>query len=76
MARVHYCAKKKLAASLTNMTISGRSFAIKTVLRQVGHSTIPLVQLGGARCISVVRAFAYGEPIELFRVPATAPRLV
>ena len=42
---------------------------------------------GGARCSSVVRAFAHGtmgrridpswgEPIELFLVPASAPRLV
>ena len=41
----------------------------------------------GARCSSVVRAFAHGamgrridpswgEPIELFLVPASAPRLV
>ena len=43
--------------------------------------------LGGARCSSMVRAFAHGvmgrcidpswgEPIELFLVPASAPRLV
>ena len=42
---------------------------------------------GGARCSSVVRAFAHGAigrwidpswggPIELFLVPASAPRLV
>ena len=42
---------------------------------------------GGARCSSVVRAFAYGAmgsrinpswggPIELFLIPASAPRLV
>ena len=46
-----------------------------------------LVQARGARCSSVVRAFAHGamdrridpscgEPIELFLVPASAPRLV
>ena len=47
-----------------------------------GNSLLP-----GARCSSVVRAFAHGamgrqinpswgEPIELFLVPASAPRLV
>ena len=46
-----------------------------------------LVNLGGARCCSVVRVFAYGAmgrridpswggPIELFLVPASAPQLV
>ena len=46
-----------------------------------------LVPSKGARCSSVVRAFAHGamgrridpslgEPIELFLVPASAPRLV
>ena len=45
------------------------------------------IQLRGARCSSVVRAFAHGAmgrridpswggPIELFLVPASAPRLV
>ena len=45
------------------------------------------LRVGGARCSSVVRAFAHGgmgrridpswgEPIELFLVPASAPRLV
>ena len=45
------------------------------------------VHVWGARCSSVVRAFAlgamgrridpsWGEPIELFLVPASAPRLV
>ena len=29
-----------------------------------------------ARCSSVVRAVAHGGPIELFLVPASAPRLV
>ena len=36
-------------------------------------------QLVGARCSSVVRAFAHdamGGPIELFLVPSSAPRLV
>ena len=48
--------------------------------------TVSLAGLG-ARCSSVVRAIAHGamgrridpsrgEPIELFRVPASAPRLV
>ena len=45
------------------------------------------ILIGGVRCSSVVRAFAHGvmgrridpswgEPIELFLVPASAPRLV
>ena len=45
------------------------------------------ISSAGARCSSVVRAFAHGvmgrqidpswgEPIELFLVPASAPRLV
>ena len=53
------------------------------------HSTqlVGSVTTQGARCSSVVRAFAHGamgrridpswgEPIELFLVPASAPRLV
>ena len=47
----------------------------------------PTRTVGGARCRSVVRAFAHGAvgrridpswggPIELFLVPASAPRLV
>ena len=50
--------------------------------KNVAHSKIE-----GARCSSMVRAFAHGamghridpswcEPIELFLVPASAPRLV
>ena len=46
-----------------------------------------VILVGGARCSSVVRAFAHGAmgrridpswggPIELFLVPASAPRLV
>ena len=41
--------------------------------------TVFLLQKVGARCSSVVRAFAHGAwggPIELFLVPASAPRLV
>ena len=48
---------------------------------------IDSITVKGARCSSVVRAFAHGAmgrridpswsgPIELFRVPASAPRLV
>ena len=50
-------------------------------------SVIVAYARGGARCSSVVRAFAHGAmgrridpswggPIELFLVPASAPRLV
>ena len=52
----------------------------------VNENKIDLMDLG-ARCSSVVRAFtrgamgrridsSWGEPIELFLVPASAPRLV
>ena len=51
------------------------------------HLLTDLNNVCGARCCSVVRAFAHGamgrridpswgEPIELFLVPASAPRLV
>ena len=55
----------------------------------LGLLPVPLAaqSFGGARCSSVVRAFAHGAmgrridpswggPIELFLVPASAPRLV
>ena len=53
----------------------------------VTKSTYSSCDQGGARCSSVVRAFAHGamgrwidpscgEPIELFLIPASAPRLV
>ena len=51
------------------------------------HFVSVLLQFVGARCSSVVRVFAHGAmgrqidpswggPIELFLVPASAPRLV
>ena len=51
-----------------------------------GFHALPPVSVSGARCSSVVRAFAHGAmcrridpswngPIELFLVPASAPRL-
>ena len=51
------------------------------------HDQAMALILGGARCSSVVRAFAHGAmgrridpswggPIELFLVPASAPRMV
>ena len=54
---------------------------------RVLEKVINLIIKEGARCSSVVRAFAHGamgrridpswgEPIELFLVPASAPRLV
>ena len=56
-----------------------RSLMVRWVVGSILH--------GGARCSSVVRAFAHGamgrridpswgEPIELFLVPASTPRLV
>ena len=56
-----------------------------SIVRLEGNNRI--ITLRGARCSSVVRAFAHGamgrridpswgEPIELFLVPASAPRLV
>ena len=57
------------------------------VNKQLSENTTELGGGGGARCSSVVRAFAHdatdrridpswGGPIELFLVPTSAPRLV
>ena len=59
-----------------------QDFEPMTPCTMTGHSTMK-----GARCSSVVRAFnhgaigrridpSWGGPIELFLVPASAPRLV
>ena len=66
-------------SSLYLMTIV--IFGFLSVLHDLPH------KIGGARCSSVVRAFAHGAmgrridpswggPIELFLVPTSAPRLV
>ena len=57
-----------------------------SILRRT-HNFIIVIRRRGARCSSVVKAFAHGAmgrridpswggPIELFLVPASAPRLV
>ena len=66
----------------SSMSVVGSEFASQFSSAQ--FSSIPDTE---ARCSSVVRAFAHGamgrridpswgEPIELFLVPASAPRLV
>ena len=58
-----------------------------THVKSKPSTKIVITNTKGARCSSVVRAFAHGamgrridhscgEPIELFLVPASAPRLV
>ena len=60
---------------------------IQISLWTVNKNVECIIEINGARCSSVVRAFAHGAmgrridpswrgPIELFLVPASAPRLV
>ena len=61
--------------------------ALNTTSYMTSDIWLKTIMRGGARCSSVVRAFAHGAmgrridpswsgPIELFLVPASAPRLV
>ena len=85
---VVYCSQRRLGI-VTGYT--GKSLNIHSVIHSVVlsfHSVVlSFIQSLGARCSSVVRAFAHGAmgcqidhswggPIELFLIPASAPRLV
>ena len=67
--------------------ISLNTLRLRIVDVQMTERMMAPIIPGGARCSSVVRAFAHGamgrridpswgEPIELFLVPASAPRLM
>ena len=69
-----------------NMDQGATEFQIEAAISKV-FASVSVTFLEGARCSSVVRAFAHGAmgrrinpswsgPIELFLVPASAPRLV
>ena len=68
-------------------TYHGLCYTSRGALAGTRNSSMGPLHEGRARCSSVVRAFAHGamgrpidpswsEPIELFLVPASAPRLV
>ena len=69
------------------LAVVTQDLLVVLVLIRLTDQDIDFSCLGGARCSSVVRAFAHGAmghridpswggPIELFLVPASAPRLV
>ena len=78
--------KRKLSAATTWATLLAAGDLLYAPLQQPDVKSRPVTIPIGVRCSSVVRAFAHGAmdrgsilhggPIELFLVPASAPRLV